>query len=46
MFHSRMNNRTNVLKAIRFERPEYIPMVFHINAAWKGITKVRSLFKT
>ena len=33
MFDSRMNNRTNVLKAIRFEQPEYIPMVFHINAA-------------
>jgi hypothetical protein len=28
-----MDHRTNVLKAIRFERPEYIPMVFHINAA-------------
>ena len=28
-----MDHRTNVLKAIRFESPEYIPMVFHINAA-------------
>jgi uroporphyrinogen decarboxylase len=28
-----MSNRENVLKAIRFERPEQIPMVFHINPA-------------
>ncbi len=28
-----MDHRTNVLKAIRFENPEYVPMVFHINAA-------------
>ena len=28
-----MNDRENILRAVRFERPEYIPMVFHINAA-------------
>ena len=28
-----MNQRENTLRAIRFERPEYIPMSFHINAA-------------
>lgn len=28
-----MTNRNNVLKSVRFETPEYIPMVFHINAA-------------
>ena len=28
-----MNHRDNVLRAIRFERPDYIPMVFHINPA-------------
>lgn len=28
-----MNHRENTLRAIRFEQPEYIPMVFHINAA-------------
>ena len=28
-------NRNNILKAIRFEKPDYIPMVFHINeASW------------
>lgn len=28
--------RDNILKAIRFERPEYIPMAFHINpACWR-----------
>jgi hypothetical protein len=28
-----MNHRENVLRAVRFERPEYIPMSFHINPA-------------
>lgn len=28
-----MNRRENVLRAIRFERPDYIPMTFHINEA-------------
>ena len=28
-----MNHRENVLRAVRFEQPDYIPMVFHINAA-------------
>lgn len=28
-----MNQRENLLRAIRFERPEYIPLEFHINAA-------------
>lgn len=28
-----MNRRDIVLKAIRFERPDYIPMVFHVNPA-------------
>lgn len=28
-----MNHRENVLRSVRFERPEYIPMTFHINAA-------------
>jgi len=28
-----MNERENVLRAIRFEGPDYIPMGFHINAA-------------
>lgn len=28
-----MNKRENILRAIRFERPERIPMSFHINAA-------------
>jgi len=28
-----MSHRDNVLRAIRFERPERIPMVFHINPA-------------
>ena len=27
------SGRDNLLKAIRFEKPEYIPMTFHINAA-------------
>ena len=27
------SSRDNLLKAIRFERPDYIPMTFHINAA-------------
>lgn len=31
-----MNHRENVLKAIRFENPDYIPMSFHINGAcWR-----------
>ncbi len=30
-----MTNRENILRAVRFERPECIPMVFHINnACW------------
>ena len=30
------SGRDNLLKAIRFEKPDYIPMTFHINAAcWK-----------
>lgn len=28
-----MNERENVLRAIRFQRPEHIPMTFHINGA-------------
>ena len=28
-----MTKRENVLRAIRFENPDYIPMTFHINAA-------------
>ena len=28
-----MSKRGNILKAIRFERPDYIPMTFHINAS-------------
>jgi len=28
-----MNQRDNILRAIRFEQPDYIPMGFHINAA-------------
>ncbi len=28
-----MTSRENLLRAIRFERPDYIPMTFHINAA-------------
>ena len=28
-----MNERDNLLRAVRFERPDHIPMVFHINAA-------------
>ena len=27
------SSRDNLLRAIRFERPDYIPMTFHINAA-------------
>lgn len=31
-----MNHKANILKAVRFERPEYIPMKFHINdACWQ-----------
>ncbi len=30
-----MTKRDNILRAIRFERPNYIPMAFHINdACW------------
>ena len=28
-----MNQRENILRAVRFEKPDYIPMVFHINGA-------------
>ena len=28
-----MNRRENILRAIRFERPDYIPMAFHISAS-------------
>lgn len=28
-----MNKRENILRAIRFEQPEYIPMTFHVNEA-------------
>jgi hypothetical protein len=28
-----MNPRENLLRAVRFEKPDYVPMVFHINAA-------------
>ena len=28
-----MTERENLLRVVRFERPDYIPMVFHINAA-------------
>ncbi|MEF2837760.1 MAG: hypothetical protein U0N82_08555 [Oscillospiraceae bacterium] len=27
------SSRDNLLRAIRFEKPDYIPMTFHINAA-------------
>ena len=31
-----MNQRENLLRAVRFETPESIPMVFHINpACWQ-----------
>lgn len=30
---TQMNHRENVLRSIRFERPNYIPMSFHINTA-------------
>ena len=31
-----MNQRENLLRAVRFERPETIPMTFHINpACWQ-----------
>lgn len=31
-----MNHRENVLKAVRFDSPDYIPMSFHINGAcWR-----------
>ncbi len=31
-----MNNKSNILKAVRFEKPDYIPMSFHINdACWQ-----------
>ena len=30
-----LSKRDNILRAVRFERPEYIPMVFHINeSSW------------
>lgn len=28
-----MNRRENILRAVRFETPEYVPMAFHINGA-------------
>ena len=28
-----MTARENTLKAIRFDRPDYIPMLFHINSS-------------
>ena len=28
-----MDDRGNLLRTVRFERPEYIPMVFHINVS-------------
>jgi hypothetical protein len=28
-----MNERNNILKAVRFDQPDYIPMEFHINAS-------------
>lgn len=32
-----MSDRENVLRAVRFERPERIPMIFHVNAAcWQN----------
>ena len=32
----KMDYRKNLLKAIRFERPDYIPVSFHINdACWQ-----------
>jgi uroporphyrinogen decarboxylase len=35
--YSDMNIRENLLKAVRFERPDYIPMAFHINGAcWQN----------
>ena len=27
------SSRENLLRAIRFEKPDYIPVTFHINAA-------------
>lgn len=32
-----MTNRENILRDIRFEKPDYIPMTFHINdACWNN----------
>ena len=32
-----MNTRDNILRAVRFEQPDYIPMIFHINdACWQN----------
>ncbi len=28
-----MNNRNNMLRVIRFEKPDYIPVYFHINSS-------------
>lgn len=28
-----MTRRENILRAVRFERPDYVPMIFHINPA-------------
>ena len=30
---TQMTSRENILRAVRFERPDYIPMAFHVNAA-------------
>jgi uroporphyrinogen-III decarboxylase len=31
-----MNHRDNLLRAVRFERPDFVPMIFHINpACWQ-----------
>lgn len=32
---STLNKRENIIRAVRFERPEYVPMVFHVNeSSW------------
>lgn len=32
-----MNKRENIIRAVRFDRPDYIPMTFHINdACWQN----------
>ncbi len=39
-----MNERTNILRTIRFEKPDWIPMEFHINSACWGHYRHEALF--